>query len=102
MICIAALDHVTFEYAEAAIAEIRRVLAPDGAVLLTFDSPDTDEDILDEAEVLPDGTLKFVRGKQDGMLFRRYEDREIKLLLGEQHIISFDHTDDGTRVVVCH
>jgi ubiquinone/menaquinone biosynthesis C-methylase UbiE len=102
VICIAALDHVTFECAQAAMAEIRRVLTPSGVVLLTFDPPDKDEDILDEAEVLANGTLKFVRGKQAGMLFHRYEDREIQLLLGEQHIISFDHTDNGARVIVCH
>jgi len=50
---------------------------------------------------LSDGTLKFVRGKYKGMLFRRYQDEEIKLLLREKNIISFDHTKDGARVVVC-
>ena len=101
VICVAALDHITFEGAQAAIVEIRRVLVPSGVLLLTFDPPETDEDILDEAEVLPDGTLRFVRGRQAGMLFRRYQDKEIKSLLGEKNIISFDHTEDGTRVVVC-
>ncbi len=84
------------------MAEIRRVLMPNGVVLLTFDPPDQDEEILDEAEVLPDGTLRFVRGKQAGMLFHRYKDEEIKSLLGEQHIISFDYSDEGDRVIVCH
>lgn len=62
VMCIAALDHVTLETARASIIEIRRVLVPDGLILLTFDPPHTDEDILHEAEVLPDGTLKFVCG----------------------------------------
>lgn len=101
VVCVAALDHITFEGAQESIVEIRRVLAPSGVLLLTFDPPETDEDILDEAEVLPDGTLRFVRGKQVGMLFRRYQNNEIKSLLGEKNIISFDHTEDGTRVVVC-
>jgi len=101
VVCVAALDHITFEGAQAAIVEIRRVLAPSEVILLTFDPPETDEDILDEAEVLPDGTLRFVRGKQAEMLFRRYQDKEIKSLLGEENIISFDHTEDGTRVIVC-
>ena len=101
VICIAALDHATVESAQVAMAEIRRVLMPKGAILLTFDPPDQDEEILDEAEVLPDGTLRFVRGKQTGMVFHRYKDGEINSLLGEQHIISFDHSDEGDRVIVC-
>ena len=84
------------------MAEIRRVLMPNGVILLIFDPPDQDEEILDEAEVLPDGTLRFVRGKQAGMLFRRYKDWEIKSLLGAQHIISFDYSDEGDRVIVCY
>lgn len=102
IICVAALDHVTFESSQVAMAEIRRVLMPNGMILLTFDPPDQDEEILDEAEVLPDGTLRFVRGKQAGMVFYRYKDEEIKTLLGEQHIISFDYSDEGDRVIVCH
>lgn len=101
VICIAALDHVTFKTAQIAIMEIRRVLAPKGAILLTFDPPDTDDDLLDEAEVLDDGTLVFVRGEQKGMVFRRYKDEEIRLLLGEKQIISFDYSDDGSRIIVC-
>lgn len=102
VICVSALDHITLETARRSIVEIRRVLAPGGHVLLTFDPPDTDEDILDEAEVLTDSTLKFVRGDQAGMLFRRYRDEEIKRLLGEPNIVSFDYTQNGTRVVVSH
>lgn len=101
VICVSALDHITLETAQRSIVEIRRVLSPGGLILLTFDPPDTDEDILDEAEVLTDGTLKFVRGDQAGMLFRRYRDEEIRPLLGEPNIISFHRTENGTRVVVC-
>lgn len=101
VICIAVIDHVTFECARVSITEIRRVLNSNGVILLTFDPPGTDEDILDEAEVLHDGTLKFIRGKQAGMLFRRYCDEEIKWLLGEHNIISFDYTENGTRVIIC-
>ncbi len=101
VICIATLDHVTFASAQAAMVEIRRVLAPNGVILLTFDPSDQDEEILDEAKTLPDGTLRFVRGEQAGMVFRRYTDEEIKRLLGEQCIISFDYSDWGDRVIVC-
>ena len=101
VVCIASLDHITLDCARDSIAEIRRVLSDGGVVLLTFDPPDTDEDLIDEAEILPDGTLKFVRGNQKGMLFRRYDDQEITDLVGEENIISFDHSRDGGRTVVC-
>ena len=102
VICIAALDHVTSASAQAAVTEMRRVLMPDGVMLLTFDPPDRDEELLEQAEVLPDGTLSFVRGEQAGMLFHRYKDGAIRSLLGEQHIISFDCSDEGDRVIVCY
>lgn len=82
------------------IDEIRRVLSDGGVVLLTFDPPDTDEDQIDEALILPDGTLKFVSGDQKGMLFRRYSDLEINDLVGEENNISFDHSKNGGRTVV--
>lgn len=100
VVCIAALDHVAFETARTALGEIRRVLAPAGAMLLTFDPPDTDEDRLHEAEVLTDGTLVFIKGDQKGMVFRRYQDAEIRKLLGDGKIISFTQTDDGARIIV--
>jgi len=100
-ICIAALDHVTYEAAQTAIKEIRRVLAPEGVILLTFDPPDTDDDLLDEADVQEDGTLVFVRGEQSGMVFRRYRDEEITLLLDKKQIISFNYSDTGSRIIIC-
>ncbi len=101
IICVAALDHVTVECAKRSLAEMRRVLSLDGVMLLTFDHPKQDEDIIHEAEELSDGTLKYIQGDYIGMLFRRYSDKEIKSLVGEQHIISFNHTETGARVVIC-
>ncbi|KPK70683.1 hypothetical protein AMJ87_08565 [candidate division WOR_3 bacterium SM23_60] len=101
VICIAALDHVTADYARDALCEIRRVITRDGMILLTFDHPETDEDKLDQTHALPDGTLLFIRGKYQGMLFRRYQDEEIKALVGAEHICSFDYGKEGSRVVVC-
>ena len=100
--CIAALDHVLIEQARAAMKEMRRVLRLGGAILLTFDRPDQDKDLLDKATVLADGTLCFDRGRQKGMLFRRYTDDEIRSLLGKPNILSFRHTSRGDRVIVCH
>lgn len=101
VVCIAVLDHVTVGCAQGALHEMRRVLIDKGMILLTFDHPQTDDDKLDQAEVLRDGTLLFVKGEYEGMLFRRYQDQEIKSLVGEEHIYSFDYGKEGSRVVVC-
>jgi ubiquinone/menaquinone biosynthesis C-methylase UbiE len=102
VICIAALDHGTLDCAKAAMTEIRRVLVPRGIMLLTIDPPDQDEDIVDQADVLPDGTFRYVRGEYKGMLFRRYQDDEIRSLVGGENIISFESKKGGVRVIICY
>ncbi len=100
VICIASIDHVCLNSAQASVIEIQRVLKKDGVVLLTFDATDADDDRLHEAEVLADGTLKFVRGDQQGMLFRRYSDAEIRQLLDKQNLLVFHHLKNGARAVI--
>jgi len=100
VVCTNALDHVTYDEARTALREMSRVLVPGGVGLLTFDAVDTDEERLDEAEVLHDGTLHFVRGTQAGMVFRRYRDEEIRRLLAEADIHLFEAKPSGLRVVV--
>ncbi len=101
VVCVAALDHVTRDCAEAALHEMRRVLINEGMILLTFDHPQTDEDKLDQAEVLRDGSLLFIKGEYEGMLFRRYHDNEIEQLIGKEKIITFEHGKEGSRIVFC-
>lgn len=100
-VCIAALDHVSVDCAQAALHEMRRVLTDKGMILLTFDHPQTDDDKLEQAEVLPDGTLLFIKGEYQGMLFRRYHDNEIVQLVGRENIISLEYGKKGSRIVVC-
>ncbi len=101
VICIAGLDYVTYEGAQATLREIRRVLVPRGIIILAFDPPDQGKDILERTKALPDNTLKYIRGKTIGMLFRHYPDKEIKDLLGERSMIFFDSGESGIRTVVC-
>lgn len=101
VVCIAALDHVTVDCAQAALHEMRRVLSDKGMILLTFDHPQTDDDKLEQAEVLPDGTLLFIKGEYQGMLFRRYHDNEIVQLVGRENITSSEYGEKGSRIVVC-
>ena len=99
VICVAALDHVTLSTAQKSVQEIRRVMRPGAAALFTFDPPDMDEDMLDEAEVLPDRTLRFIKGSQAGMLFRRYTDEEIKEVFSSGKVASFEYSPAGSRIV---
>lgn len=73
----AVLDHVTFDMAMALSAEFHRVLKPGGMLLVSFDPEDLEEKNDEPFELLPDGTLIFQGGERDGMLYRRYTNREI-------------------------
>jgi len=99
-ICVAALDHDTMGNAGKAIAEMRRVLKPDGKMLLTFDPVEQMQDLREDAEILSDGTMNFVRGRAQGMLFRSYTNEEIKGLVGEDRIVSFKTVPDGDRIII--
>jgi len=101
IVCIAAIDHVTLFGAEAAVREMRRIIKPGSKILITFDPQGTDDDIVHQAEILSDGSLYFTEGDQQGMIFRRYTDTEIKELIGEENIISFDHSPSDLRMIVC-
>jgi len=101
IVCVAALDHVTMKGAKKAVKEMRRVKSAEATMFITFDPPGRDEEIRGEAEEQEDGSLYFVKGEQKGMLFRRYSDDEIRNLIGVENIISFEHTDEGERIIVC-
>lgn len=100
VISIAVLDHVTSQTARETIEEIRRVLKPEGAMLLTFDPIDRIDIFQGEAETLYDGTLKYISGDNAGMIFRKQTDEEIIELLGRERIISFVKDDGGERIVI--
>lgn len=101
IVCIAAIDHVTLSGAETAVREMRRIGKPRCRILITFDPTGADQEIAHQAEILSDGSMHFVEGDQQGMIFRRYTDREIEELIGKENIISFDHSPKGVRIVVC-
>jgi len=100
VVSLAVMDHVTLATAAATCREIKRVLTTTGTVLFTFAPFPVDNKIIDEAEVLPDGTMKFIYGVQKGMLFRQYSDSEIRYLLQGFTIAEFTHTDHGTRIII--
>jgi 2-polyprenyl-3-methyl-5-hydroxy-6-metoxy-1,4-benzoquinol methylase len=102
-ICLETIDHVPLEKAKTSLSVVRSLLQPDGKILLTFDPVNTDQNEFEagNVRVLPDGTWFYTQGKYKGMFFRRYTDSEIKRLVGEDKVISFEYSDDGNRYLVC-
>lgn len=76
VLALAVLDHVTFEMAMALSVEFNRILKPGGVLLATLDPlPARPEE--EPHETLMDGTLRYAGGPNDGLLFRRYGNREV-------------------------
>ena len=102
-ICLETIDHVPLEKAGGGLSAVRSLLQPNGKILLTFDPPNTDQNEFEagNVQVLPDSTWFYTQGKYQGMFFRRYTDKEIKKLVGEDNIISFEYSNSGDRYLVC-
>ncbi len=101
VVCSHVFDHITSKKAEETIEEVRRVLSPTGAIFLTFDAYKEKNEFSDKVEVISDGTLRVVEGGREGLLFHRYEEGEIRSLVGDENIVSFDRTEEGTRILIC-
>jgi len=76
VLALAVLDHVTFEMAMALSVEFNRILKPGGVLLVTLDP--LGRGVEDEPhETLMDGTLRCTGGPNEGLLYRRYGNREV-------------------------
>jgi 2-polyprenyl-3-methyl-5-hydroxy-6-metoxy-1,4-benzoquinol methylase len=73
------LDHVTLEWAAELTRELSRVARPGAVLFVSFDE-DRSDDPESTAEVLDDGTHRYVAGRREGMLFRPYTNAEIRSL----------------------
>lgn len=78
VVASAVLDHLPLAECRAAMAEIRRVLRPGGALFVSFDGEDPEPAPHD---VLPDGTWQYTEGDLDGTVWRYWSDDEIRTLL---------------------
>ncbi len=88
------LDHLGVDNARKAIAEMRRVLRPQGVFFLSFDGPDPDPA---PHEVMPDGSWFFTEGAHAGLMWRFFSDEEIAGLLDGLEIISSTTMETGDR-----
>jgi SAM-dependent methyltransferase len=73
------LDHVTLDWARELALELGRVARPGALLLVSFDE-DRSDDPESVAEVLGDGSHRYVQGRRRGMIFRPYTNQEILAL----------------------
>ncbi len=89
------LDHLDRAGLERAAAEIRRVLAPGGAFLATFDPPLQE---VPGAYCEPeDGTRVYAEGEYEGMVWRPVSDDELRRLFAWGEQLELETTADGER-----
>lgn len=82
------LDHMQRNEAEEAVKGIYEILNWDGVAFLTFDEyEESDKELYVE---LGDDSRRYVKGKQRGMIWRYYTNREIRRLLGDFSVLKFD------------
>jgi SAM-dependent methyltransferase len=95
----AVMDHLTFEDARRALAELMRIIRKDGLLLMTFDAPE-EEDFQCEHEELPDGSMVYTDALREGMLFRPYDDGRISALVDGYCIVRQWNDRKGGPVVL--
>lgn len=93
------LDHMFKEEAEEAMRRIRTVLRSGGLLLLGMDGPPDEKDQKWPHTVFPDGTWQFHGGHKDRMIWRYWEDEEIRALLAGFSVEEFTVRPNGKRRV---
>ena len=99
IIANAVLDHMPLSEAQKAVREMHAVLRPGGLVLASFDGAGGKE--TSAYHVLEDGTRLYTHGMHRGLVWRPYQDEEIRTLFAAALQIERLETEaDGERVVV--
>ncbi len=99
VIAHAVIDHLDLKDAAKALKELLRITKRGGLVLITFDIAEV-EDFEEEHIALGDGTMEYVTGSREGMLFRPYNWDMIDELLNGCDIIYRKEKKDRERVVI--
>lgn len=95
----AVIDHLTSEDANAALKELLRITKLNGLVLITFDIAE-EEDYEEEHTTFEDGTMEYIKGSRQGMLFRPYDWDMIEDFLKDHPIIYRGEKAKRERIVI--
>jgi SAM-dependent methyltransferase len=100
VVCNSVLDHMRPSDSEQAAGSMAQVLRPGGLAYVSFDGLDQD-DTGPEARrnylVGADGTWEYVHGPRRGMVWRFYQDPDIRRLFREFQEVEFSVSSTGQR-----
>ena len=96
VICNSVLEHFRFDQAEKIFEKIHKVLNDKGFLFGCFDHVGTGKG---EYYELGDSTHIYTDQMRKGMMLRNYTNEELKTLLKEFDILSFDKNNYGSRLV---
>jgi SAM-dependent methyltransferase len=100
VVCNSVLDHMRLLDAEQAAECIAQVLKPGGLAYVSFDGPEKTGDGSEEPPdhvVGCDGTWDYVAGPRRGMVWRFYQDAEIRRLFRELEEVEFAVVASGQQ-----
>jgi SAM-dependent methyltransferase len=92
-------EHLTFQLAEAAIAEMKSIIIPGGTFFGCFDKVGGGPG---EYYKLDDGTHVYTDKGRRGMMLRYFSDDELLKLLSGWKIDSMETLESGSRVIWAH
>jgi SAM-dependent methyltransferase len=100
MVCNSVLDHMHPTDAELAAAGMWQVLKPTGLAFVSFDGPaesGTEAESTSSHVVGSDGAWDYVAGTRKGMVWRFYDDAEIRRLFRHFEEVEFNVAANGQR-----
>lgn len=100
VVCNSVLDHMRPSDAERSVESIAQALKPGGLAYASFDGldkNDTGPEARKDYQVGADGTWEYVQGQRKGMVWRYYQDAEIRRLFRELDEDEFYVSGTGQR-----
>ena len=97
IVCNSVIEHFRLDQAKVIFEKVHKILIPGGFFFGCFDNVATGTK--GEYFKLEDGTHVYTDQMRKGMMLRNYSDEEIKQLLSEFDLLSFDKNNFGSRLV---
>ena len=99
VIAHAVIDHLTVADAQKAIKELLRIIIANGLLLISFDTPES-EDFTRSHETIEPGTMLYTEETRNGMIFHPYDWDEIARLCSEYNIIYKNLNRKNEKVII--
>ena len=99
VIAHAVIDHLRVEDAQKAVKELVRITALNGLILVSFDTPET-EDFICGHEIIEPGTMVYNEGTRSGMIFHPYDWDEIDKLFSNYNMIYRNLNSKNEKIVI--